>query len=112
MAHLPFAHHFQALHCGSHHRGSLCHAALHCGALLLLCISANGCTASSQSEADAPAPSSESSTKETPIEDEVPNVKKCHTDTQSCDLTEPLQPGLGCFCPGADGAQEAGTAGS
>lgn len=79
--------------------------------LFFLCLSAGGCTASSQSQAEAPTTSSEGNGKEFPIKEDVPNVKKCHTDTQTCDLPEPLQPGLGCFCPGADGGQEAGTAG-
>ncbi len=46
-----------------------------------------------------------------PVKDEVPNVDKCYTNTQVCPLEEPLQPGLGCFCPGADGKNEPGSAG-
>lgn len=45
------------------------------------------------------------------VDDEVPNVSNCHTDSQICPLSEPLQPGLACFCAGADGQNEAGSAG-
>lgn len=45
------------------------------------------------------------------IENEAPQVTRCHTETKECDLPEPLPPGAGCFCPGEAGAQEAGMAG-
>ncbi len=72
-----------------------------------------GCatTASSTSESETPTEAAPAEPEEVAIEEEAPPVEKCHTDNQECDLPEPLPPGAACFCPGEDGANEAGTAG-
>src|SRR5690606_37333080 len=77
----------------------------------LLAASLTGCAAFS-SEKPAESAVADESAAPAPMatEDEVPNVDNCHTDTQVCALNEPLQPGLGCFCAGEDGANQPGSA--
>lgn len=71
-----------------------------------------GCAATSSTNSPDSAPAAEEEEKDVvEVEEEVPNVAKCHTDTIVCDLDEALQPGLGCFCEGKDGTKIAGTAG-
>ena len=74
---------------------------------------ASGCATSGANGGGANSSDSSGTEDEDAIEvkDEVPSVGSCHTDTQTCDLEEDLQPGLGCFCTNEDGTKEAGSAG-
>ena len=82
-------------------------------ALVSALASLTGCAtgASGGGEADSAATKDGEDENAIPVEDEVPSVNKCHTDTQICELPEPLQPGLGCFCEDPNGVKEAGSAG-
>ena len=81
---------------------------------LLVCSLLGACSLFAGRHGGGEANSAESSAEEDapkPVDTEVPDVGKCYTDTQVCDLSEPLQPGLGCFCTAEDGTKEAGSAG-
>jgi hypothetical protein len=87
-------------------------ATLISAALVGLAFVTSGCATSTSSSPEPEAPAANpAEEEEVQIVEEAPEVTRCHTETQECDLTEPLPPGAGCFCAGKDGAQEAGTAG-
>jgi len=66
--------------------------------------SVTGCAAFSSNSSDpTTAAASEDPAQTMDVDDEVPNVSQCHTDTQVCPLETP--------CQKADGTNETGFAG-